>query len=779
MRTVKQILKTITKYRLSSALSLISLVVAFLGIIVLTLYVSYENSFDNFHKDGDDIYLMSFKHSLGSALPVPMCELVKSQVPEIESSAICWSPNNYTFLKPNQSRKEGIKGNAMQVSKEFFSMFNFPLLIGDAATVLEKPNNMVLSESLANKIFGTTDVEGEQLFINGVGYTVTGIMKDMPKNTSFKNDAFIALNMEEYTEHWSEWSFSIFFKLNKGTKKEIVSDKMSSISDEKIVELFKSLEERYPPDGSKVDPIPLKKLHFGSRGYAFDHVNKRVLDVLMLLIVMLLIMSAVNFINFSTSQAPLRAKSLSIQQILGERKWKTQWQIMGEAILLSLVAMGISLLLHHLTYQRIEDLFHITGLSFIDRESFIPLFVLGAILFGIIAAAYPSRYITSAPLSQAVKGKMYFSGKGKGFRSVLITTQFIFTIALVASSFTIEKQLRFWNNYDLGIEKDGVLYLPMTGVLQQSHQALADELMKNPQIIDYCYTQFLPGYVGMGWGLNIEGQQVQLKAWPVDDRFIDFFGIEMAQGRNFTKSESDFNNFILNEKTIQVYDFQRPLEMKFPGFGFEGDVVGIAKNFNFASLQEDVKPMLLWFTGEASRKNIILVKTQSGNITRIRDYIESTAQKIDPEGTFNVRFLDDRLEELYGKETRMARFIEFVALWTILLALTGLLGLVIFISRDRVKEIGIRRVNGASALQILNMLNKSVLMWVGIAFVIATPIAYYAMSRWLENFAYKTTLNWWIFALSGIVSLLVALLTVSWQSWRAATRNPVESLRYE
>lgn len=221
------------------------------------------------------------------------------------------------------------------------------------------------------------------------------------------------------------------------------------------------------------------------------------------------------------------------------------------------------------------------------------------------------------------------------------------------------------------------------------------------------------------------------------------------------------------------------MERKFPSFGTVGDIVGVAKNFNFASLQENIEPMVLWFTGDVSRKNNILIKTHSGNITQIREFIERTAQKIDPKGTFNVQFLDDELEALYGKETRMARFIEFVALWTILLALTGLLGLVIFISRDRVKEIGIRRVNGASALQVLNMLNKSVLVWIGIAFVIATPIAYYAMSRWLENFAYKTALSWWIFALAGIVSLLVALLTVSWQSWRAATRNPVEALRYE
>jgi putative ABC transport system permease protein len=263
----------------------------------------------------------------------------------------------------------------------------------------------------------------------------------------------------------------------------------------------------------------------------------------------------------------------------------------------------------------------------------------------------------------------------------------------------------------------------------------------------------------------------------VDDRFIDFFSVDIVEGRSFRQGEADINNFILNEKAVQEFGWEKPLEKKFPGFNFMGDIVGVAKNFNFASLKNDVTPMLFWCTD--TRKNNILIKVQGGNIAQTRKYIEDTAKKFDPEGTFEVRFLDDSLENLYNQEERLARFIEFVSLWTILLALTGLLGLIIFISRDRIKEIGIRKVNGASVPEIVRMLNRNVLVWLGIAFIIATPIAYWAMSRWLENFAYKTTLNWWIFALAGLAALFVALLTVSWQSLRAATRNPVEALKYE
>ncbi|MDO5666005.1 MAG: ABC transporter permease, partial [Bacteroidia bacterium] len=631
-----------------------------------------------------------------------------------------------------------------------------------------------LSETTAKNIFGTTDVVGKQLKMRGSDLTVSGVMKDMPKNSTFHQDAFMSMTTKDNTD-WNEWSFSIFLQLKKGAARAVVEQKVAHI--ERIAGTLDQIANRFSKEAAEVKFVPLTQLHYGSRGYMFDSVNKTVLDVLSVLIAVLLIMGAVNFINFSTSQAPLRAKSLSVQQILGEAKWKARLQIIGEAVALSLMALGIAFFIHGLIFQRLENLFQITGLSFSRREGFYLIFILLAVVFGIIAAFYPSRYITSAPISQAVKGKMFFSGKGKGFRNILITTQFVFTIALIAASLIIEKQLRFWNNYDIGIDKENVLYLPTTGALQKSYQAFADELMKNTEITNYTYTQFLPGNVGMGWGREVDGQQIQLQAWPVDDRFIDFFGIKMAEGRKFGQGEADINNIILNEKAVQQFGWNNPLERKFPGFDFVGDIVGVSQNFNFESLKGEIRPMLFWRT--ETRKNNILIKTQGGNLTQIRKYIEDTAKKFDAESTFHVRFLDDSLEQLYSKETRMARFIEFVSLWTILLALTGLLGLIIFISRDKIKEIGIRKVNGATIFEVVRMLNKNVLVWLGIAFFIATPLAYYAMNRWLENFTYKTELSWWVFALAGLTSLLVALLTVSWQSWRAASRNPVEALRNE
>ena len=771
---MKQLFKTIFKYRLSSILTLVSLVVAFLGIIVLTLYVSYERSFDGFHKNKNDIYLMSFKYDMGSSLPVPMEELIRHEVPEIERSVVMREWWNNEFYRTDQTPRDAIRKKAMHASADFFTMFDFPLITGDAKTVLSVPNSVVLSETMAQNIFGTADVVGKQLLASGSELTVSGVMKDMPKNTSFNCEAVVPLVIEE-NQDWSEWSFSIFFQLKKGADKAVVEKKIAGI--ERISGGLDEIAESRSPEAAVVDLMPLSKIHYGSRSYMFVFINKTVLNVLSVLILVLLVMGAVNFINFSTSQAPLRAKSLSVQQILGATKGSARLQIIGEAVILSLTALGLSFIIHSLIFQRLENLFQITGLSFKGRELLYAGFVVFAILFGVIAAFYPSRYITSPPISQAVKGKMLFSGKGKNFRNVLITVQFVFTIALIAASLTIEKQLHFWNNFDIGIDKENVLYLQTSNVLRNSHQAFADELMKNTEIKNYCYSQFLPGRVGMGWGRKVDGKQIQMQAWPIDDRFIDFFGIEMQEGRAFRQGKADVDNFILNEKAVQQFGWEKPLEKRFEGLGAEGEVTGVCKNFNFASLKGEITPMVFWRTDD--RKFNILIKTRGGNFTQIRKYIEETARRFDPEGTFEVHFLDEALEQLYNKETRMARFIEFVSLWTMLLALTGLLGLIVFISRDKGKEIGIRKVNGASVFEVVRMLNKNVLVWLGIAFIIATPVAYYAMSRWLENFAYKTTLSWWIFAVAGLASLFVALLTVSWQSLRAASRNPVEALKNE
>ncbi|GEM_PF-711547 len=780
MLQLVRIFKTIARYKLSSGLTLLSLVVAFLGVIMLSLYISFERSFDSFHRGKNDTYLFSFSKS-EFWVPALLADEFKKNLPEAEHTLVVSQWWDKGIYREDAKISDAVEGEFLAVSADFFKMFDFELLRGDRESALVAPKSVVLSQDLARKVFGNTDPMGKYVNIGyRTSYKVTGVMANMPRNSAFRSDALVSFATymqpgDDWAgaQQWSEWSFHVFLQLAENTPKETVEAKIEA--HEQIAAWLKMMEARR---GIKafVHLLPLADLHF-TGGMFFPSVNKRVIDVLIVLSVIIGIMGVVNFVNFSTSQAPLRAKSLSVQQILGEKKWRSRLQIVGESVTLALIALAIALIIHYSVYHHIENLFGIYGLALGNKPIFVLWFGLFALLFGVIAGLYPSRYITSAPISQAVKGKMYFSGKGKGFRQVLITVQFVFTIAMLIAAFTIEKQLSFWRNFDLGINKENVIYIQTTERLRRSHAAFAEELLKNAELTDYTYTQFIPGSVGMGWGREVDGQQIQLKCWPIDDRFFDFFGVKIAAGRQFLKGEGDINNFILNEKAVERFGWEKPLEKKLPGFDFVGNVVGVAKNFNFSSLRQEVEPMTFWRTD--TRKNILLLRAKTGNYTQLRQNIVETIRKFDPEAKSEPLFLDDSLNKLYDKEVKLARFIEYVALWCVLLALTGLLGLTVFITRDRVKEIGIRKVNGATSIQIVGLLNRSTVPWVAMAFAVAAPVGYYFMDKWLQNFVYRTQLSWWVFALAGAIALCIALLTVTTLSWSSARRNPVEALRYE
>lgn len=776
---LKRIVKSISKYKTLSGLTLLSLIISFTGIIILSLYISFEKSFDKFHEDTSSIYRLETV-MYGSNVPAVISDIITNNIPEVEDLSVLSFEGNAVSTPKLEASNINFQSKIIFSGNSFFHIFSFPLKIGDIETVLTQPNTIVLSETLSQKLFGDANPVGENILLHDESFIVSGVMFDFPTNSSFTADcipsyATLLKNESTRVHDWSEWSFNIFIKLKPGTDGLLVADKIENNPD--IAETLATFKSKYP-DQAFINLRSLAKIHSSSDSYNYSYTNPVILNVLILLAVILAVMGIVNFVNFSTSQAPLRSKALSILQVLGGKRVSSMNQIIIESIFISLIAFVISLGIYFFVSQPIETYFGIGGLSISGRYQFLLWFLLFAIGFGIFAGLYPSYYITSSPIAQAVKGNSHFRGKGKLLRNTLITLQFIFTIGLISSAFIIEKQLNFWRNFDIGINKEHVVYLNTSEELRNHHQAFANELLKNNDVTNYTYSQFVPGSVGMGWGRKVDGQFIQMKAWPVDNHFIDFFGIKINRGRQFRNgSEADLNTFILNEKAVEQFEWNKPLEKKIHGIGFNGQIIGIADNFNFSSLKEEVEPMLFWLTD--TRKDVLILRIKPGNYTQTFAQIKKTAATFDPKNQVEVKFLDDKLNQLYEKEENTARFIEFVALWCMLLALTGILGLIIFISRDRIKEIGIRKVNGAKVIEVITMLNKDFVKWVAIAFVIAVPIAYYSMQKWLENFAYKTTLSWWIFTLAGVLTLGIALLTVSWQSWRAATRNPIEALRYE
>ncbi len=782
MQKITHIFRSIIKYKTASVFTVLSLVTAFLCIIIITLYVSFEKNFDNFHTNGDSIYRVETSYS--SSIPAITAEVIKENIPEVAAVSPLWGGMGSKAYTPEMEVKnESVSAITVYVGEEFLRMFSFPLLHGNKNIALSEAGSVVITESLSKKLFGEENASGRILTIRGTQLKVSGVMKDLPINSSFQSDCFISFKTltrdskgkYKFTKSWSEWSFKVFIQSHKGAKPTELIEKISEI--DVFKEKLEGIKKRYP-DQEPLSLRPLSDLHYVSS--KLGKSSRLILDILTLLALMVLLMGFVNFINFSTSQAAKRAKALSIQQILGGKKNGARFQVVIESVFLSIVSIILAISIHFYIYSSIESFFEIQGLSLKSRPLFFVWFFLLALVFGVLSSLYPARYITSAPISEIVKGQAFFKGKGKMFRNTLVVVQFVFTIGLIISALTIEKQINYWKNFDIGIDKEHVVFLRTTENLRKHHEAFGKELLKHDHILDYTYSNFIPGRVGMSWGRTVEGQYVELKCWPVDNRFLDFFKIQISDGRVFRRgSYVDNNKFILNEKAVEQFCWDKPLERKMGGFDFTGEIVGVAKNFNFSSLQTEIKPMQFWLTSDIRRKNVLMLRLKAGNYRQILKYINDTARKFDLENQIDVRFLEDELNRLYAKEEKIARFIEFVAAWCVLLALFGLLGLSVFICHDRTKEIGIRKVNGAKTHEIIRMLNKDFLKWVVIAFLIASPIAWYAMHIWLENFAYKTELSWWIFVSAGLLAMAIALLTVSLQSYRAATRNPVESLRNE
>ena len=774
---MKKIYQSIKRYPVSTGLNVLSLIIAFSGIITLLLYISFENSFDKHNENFETIYKIQVGKD-GSSVPAVMSKVIKRDVPEISAITPMWFNNSLFSLPNNNDKSKFYSKSMMYVNNDIFDIFTFDFIIGSKENALTEPNTIVLTESLASLLFGSTNPVGKEIDIQNQTFICTGVIKDLPKTSSFQTDCLLSFETllqqeNQWVNLWSEWSFVIFAKINKNENPANITNKLNSI--EVIVEKYKKEGESTLDDFFYL--MPLKDLHFSFTGL-FSYVNKTVLNVLYLLAFILAIMGIVNFINLLTSQSMQRAKSFTIKRVLGASRLNMTIQIIVESIVISLFSLFIALVLHSLLFQTIEDVLQIDGLSFTKREYWYLYFIVMAVIYGFIASIYPARYITSTEIAQSIKGVVKFSGKGKRIRNILLVLQFSFTIMLIIGSITINKQLMYWHNFNTGINTESIVYLHTTSYIKEHSDAFAKELLKDNNITDYTYSSFVPGAVWMKWGRTIDNQNISITCWPVDERFLDFFNIEITEGRKFSENiEADKDKFIINQAAAKTFNWDNPLEKKMQGFGFDGEIIGVAKDFNFSSLKEDIQPLQFWLTNK--RYYVIMLKISNGNITESIKHIENTWNKFEQKATFEYTFLDDKLQEQYAREEGIAYFIEFVALWSILLSITGLLGLALFVARGRTKEIGIRRANGASIKEILLMLNYDFVKWILIAFVIAIPIAYYAVNKWLENFAYRTELSWWVFALAGVFTLFISVLSVSIQTFRVASKNPVEALRYE
>lgn len=770
---LKSAIKNLKKSGKVTLFNLIGLSVSFAAFLLLSIYIYDELSYDRYNENFEDIYRLNItlerdgKTDSGHFLPNPLADIIGENIPEaLAYCSFAWGPGVYS-MPDDPSKSFDLSTRA--VDSTFTDIFTLKIKSG-AAQPLTGQKRLIISERAAERIFGDEDPVGKTLLANfSEPYLIDAVYYNMPENSSIKYEAYSTYPTGDWVNDWSEYSFNHYYRFSENVDLEAVNQKIKSIP--ALQEQFEESENFKITYGF----TPLGDVHFFPQ---FGSGNMVFVKTLILVALLLLVMAFVNYVNFAVANAPKLIKSANMRRVVGESKKRLILLSSLESILIISLSFIIGLLFLTLILQLWPDIlgYEITFLNYshIMLYSYF-LFVVLGILFSL----YPARLIVNVKPALALKGVMAFSAKNGTSGKVLTVIQYTISMMLIIGVLFIERQVSFLKNYDLGFEKENVLVLGTTPDIQKQEEAFAAELLKNVNISDYAYSQFVPGGVGMGWGRDIEGKNVSFKCWPVDERYLEFMGLDVIEGRTFSSNiEADEDKFIFNKKAIEEFGWQDSfLGKMIPGFGFEGELIGLVEDLKYASLHEEVQPMAFWLT--KTRHNKLSLRISGNNVAETIAYIQSVYDKFESKYSMDYSFLDERLDRLYKAEEKQAQLILIFCLVSILISIVGALGLIIFMCEYRVKEIGIRKVNGAKVGEIVSLLNLSFIKWIVISFIIAAPLSYYFMSIWLEGFAYRVELNWWVFLLAGIIALLISMVTVSWQSFKAARKNPVEALRYE
>ncbi len=794
MTILKIILRSFKRSRALNLINILSMAIGITASIILFGYVYQELNYDSKFPNSNRIYrilMQDDNNKLSGATSFgPLAEGLKSDFPEISDATRLSFYWGYFALTAGD--KMFNENRTIFADANFFKLFSLPLEKGDASKCLSSPSSIVLSESAALKYFGEQEPIGNQIKIGKDKlFTVQGVFKDFPKNSNFQGDIVLPLEIiSKISQVWIEPSWKHPADINT-----FVLAEQNLKSEEISVKIHDYLQTHIKEKSEKLFLQPLKEIHISKTGWeSTPSVNKSYLYLLALVALVILTMSAVNFLLLYIGSSSYRIMHMSVKKVCGASKATIFRDQIQEALIYVSLSVVVSLILIFLY----KDIFavRISFLPSIEESDLIFLTLgVGLIIGFAILTSFLSAIIVSSPRSIPLfKTNQQPLYKKPQLINILVISQFTISIVLLSITILFYKQLHFLEQHNPGFAKEELITIPLNmsvdeGLYKNKFDAFAQELKKLKGIKSATLAFSSPSDVQTSSddfrceGLA-EGKTVNMHWNSVYYDYFETLGVEIVQGRGFThefKNDMvDYNNgrkctYVINQKAAEEIGLDNPVGKKLYGYG-DGIIVGIVEDFNFKSLHSEIKPMC--FNMNPFYYNEIIVRVNP-NVPEVLGELKIIWDKFVPEYPFEFRFVNDQINKMYESENRLAFNLNLFSAIAILIACMGLLALTILAMQERTKEIGIRKVNGANVSEILTMLNKDFIKWVAIAFVVACPIAYYAMNKWLENFAYKTTLSWWILALAGVLALGIALLTVSWQSWRASTRNPVEALRYE
>ncbi len=794
---LKIAVRSLFKHKVYSFINILGLAVGIAASVLIFLYVRDESSYDRFHANAGRIYRITADwsnrgdskiHQLGT--PSILARTIRDKYPQAESVAQLCGPLGDWVLK---AKEIGLKETEVFAAEpDFFDVFTFPLVKGDPETALRDPASIVLSQSLASKCFGDEDPMGRTIDIQALGeqtpYKVTGVARDVPRNSHFRFEMLVSMKtlFKGDEPGWTMNNFTTYLLLRNGVTEKLM--------EEKLVEIDKV----YCEGGRQHQPWiwtlePVTRIHLDSDLATGNQPNGSAAYVRLfaLIAVLALLIAGINFVNLATARSAKRAREVGIRKIVGSLKRQLIGQFLGESILLSLLALVLAVGLIQAALPGYRSLTgRDLGLPYFSDPFVIPGLLGLALAVGFLAGLYPAFFLTSFNHADVLKGSP-LAGKGRRsllLRNGLVVFQFAMSVLLIIGSLTIGRQLEFIKNRRLGFDKEHVVVVHNAEVLGSRLDAYGEQLKQRPDVLGVSAIRSVPGQGTPNWGIGVEGvandRPLNMNFLTCDQDFASVLNIRMAEGRFLSRDfPSDVDAVVVNKKAVDYFGVPDPVGKKLRIWYTRKayTIIGVMEDVYFESLHRDVRPMgyLLPAAVNSTRRPYLLVKVGSDRITDVLAYLGRTWDEHSPGLPFEFTFLDARVDALYQNDIRAGKIVSLFSVLAIFVSCLGLFGLAAFVTEQRTREIGVRKVLGADLPSVVWLLTRQFAKWVAAATLIAWPLGYWAMSRWLEGFAFRTGLSVWIFLASGLAALGIAVLTVSSQVLRAALANPAQSLKYE
>ena len=796
--------RNLLKNKAFSFINILGLSIGISVCFIIMLFVQDELSYDRFNKNADRIVRIYFKANMNggkineAGVMPPVANALKTDYPEVED-VTRFRPDGKPKIEYNH--KVFKEANAIFADPNFFTVFTLPFLKGDPKTALAQPNSLVITEEMAQRFFGNEDPIGKTLTYNNSGqFKVTGVVDKIPSNSHFHYDLFGSLTTIDFakSDTWMEGNFYTYVLLKKGADYKKLEAKLPGMVEKymgpQIMQQMGMTLSQFRTKGNDLgfalQPLTAIHLHPETTTEVEPAGNVKYVYIFGAIAIFMLLIASINFINLSTAGASKRAKEVGVRKVMGSGKWDLIKQFLFESVLVTTIALAIAAIMVKLALPVFNDLSGKQLQFGLDMRPVFGLIALG-LGVGLLAGIYPAFFLSSFKPIATLKGKLSASTKSLGLRSSLVVFQFFISVSLIIGTIVVYQQMKFIQNVNLGYNKEQLLVIPNSWALGNNEKNFKDQLLKDTRVENVTVSGYRPAGPtnsnnAMAYPEGKDKEVLTSLEYKVDDRYIPTLGIQMAAGRNFAPATygTDSSAMIINEAAAKVFGFGNSnnaigkvivRQNSDRGRDYHFTVVGVVKDFHFRSLHEAITPLLMVLEPESG----IIVKVKSKEIAGLLASMKQQWASYNIEEPFSYAFMDELYNKTYAAEQKTGTILNIFAVLTIFVACMGLFGLATYTAEQRSKEIGIRKVLGASVSQVTGMLSKEFIKLVLIGCLIAFPLSWFAMHKWLQDFAYRVDISWWVFVLAAVITLAIALFTVSFKAIKAALANPVKSLRSE